>query len=86
MLRYDILDVFSDRPFAGNQLAAVHAGGDLSSEQCLAQAREFNLSETTFPGAADRGRHLHVAGSAQRVASGEIREPDGASARRSVES
>jgi trans-2,3-dihydro-3-hydroxyanthranilate isomerase len=48
-LRYDIVDVFTDRPFAGNQLAVVHGAEDLSTEQCLALAREFNYSETTFP-------------------------------------
>ena len=48
-LRYDIVDVFTDRPFAGNQLAVVHGADDLSTEQCLALAREFNFSETTFP-------------------------------------
>ncbi|MGZ8743554.1 MAG: PhzF family phenazine biosynthesis protein [Nocardioides sp.] len=48
-LRYDIVDVFTDRPFAGNQLAVVHGAGDLTTEQCLALAREFNYSESTFP-------------------------------------
>jgi trans-2,3-dihydro-3-hydroxyanthranilate isomerase len=48
-LRYDIVDVFTDRPFAGNQLAVVHDAAGLSTEQCLAIAREFNFSETTFP-------------------------------------
>ena len=48
-LQYDIVDVFTDRPFAGNQLAVVHGADDLSTEQCLALAREFNFSETTFP-------------------------------------
>jgi trans-2,3-dihydro-3-hydroxyanthranilate isomerase len=48
-LQYDIVDVFTDRPFAGNQLAVVHGADDLSTEQCLAVAREFNFSETTFP-------------------------------------
>ena len=50
-LRYDIVDVFTDRPFAGNQLAVVHGADDLSTEQCLRLAREFGFSETTFPGA-----------------------------------
>ncbi len=50
MLPYDIVDVFADRPFAGNQLAVVHRADDLSTAQCLAIAREFNFSETTFPG------------------------------------
>jgi trans-2,3-dihydro-3-hydroxyanthranilate isomerase len=48
-LRYDIVDVFTERPFAGNQLAVVHGAEDLTGEQCLALAREFNFSETTFP-------------------------------------
>ena len=48
-LRYDIVDVFTDRPFAGNQLAVVHGAEDLTTEQCLALAREFNYSESTFP-------------------------------------
>jgi trans-2,3-dihydro-3-hydroxyanthranilate isomerase len=50
-LRYDIVDVFTDRPFAGNQLAVVHGADDLTTEQCLAIAQEFNFSETTFPSA-----------------------------------
>ena len=49
MLRYDVVDVFTDRPFAGNQLAVVHGAQDLTTEQCLAVAQEFNYSETTFP-------------------------------------
>lgn len=49
MLSYDIVDVFTDHPFAGNQLAVVHGADELSTEQCLAIAQEFNFSETTFP-------------------------------------
>jgi trans-2,3-dihydro-3-hydroxyanthranilate isomerase len=56
-LRYDIVDVFTDRPFAGNQLAVVHGAGDLSTEQCLALAREFNYSESTFPVPGDASRY-----------------------------
>lgn len=48
-LRYDIVDVFTDRPFAGNQLAVVHGARDLSDEQQLTLAQEFNFSETAFP-------------------------------------
>lgn len=48
-LRFDILDVFADHPYAGNQLAVVHGAAGLSSAQMLAVAREFNFSETTFP-------------------------------------
>jgi trans-2,3-dihydro-3-hydroxyanthranilate isomerase len=54
-LAYDIVDVFTDRPFAGNQLAVVHGAGDLSTRQCQAIAQEFNYSETTFP--VPRGEH-----------------------------
>jgi trans-2,3-dihydro-3-hydroxyanthranilate isomerase len=50
VLSYDVVDVFTDRPFAGNPLAVVHGAGDLETEQLAALAREFNLSETTFPG------------------------------------
>jgi len=49
MLSYDVVDVFSARPVAGNQLAVVHGADDLTTEQCLALAQEFNFSETTFP-------------------------------------
>lgn len=48
-LDYDVVDVFAERPFAGNQLAVVHGAEQLSAEQCLALAREFGYSETTFP-------------------------------------
>ena len=49
MLSYDVVDVFTDRPFAGNQLAVVHGAESLSTSQCLALAQEFGFSETTFP-------------------------------------
>lgn len=53
MLTFDVVDVFTDRPFAGNQLAVVHGAEDLSTAQCLAIAQEFGFSETTFPRPAD---------------------------------
>jgi len=56
-LRYDIVDVFTDRPFAGNQLAVVHGAEDLSTEQCLAITQEFNFSETTFPAPTGPGEY-----------------------------
>jgi trans-2,3-dihydro-3-hydroxyanthranilate isomerase len=52
MLSYQIVDVFTDRPYAGNPLAVVLDGDDLTTEQMQAMATEFNLSETTFPVAA----------------------------------
>ncbi len=53
VLSFDVVDVFTDRPFAGNQLAVVHGAASLSSEDCLAITREFNFSESIFPGAVD---------------------------------
>ena len=55
MLTYDVVDVFTDRAFAGNPLAVVHGAEDLDDGQMLAIAREFNLSETTFPGPVEDG-------------------------------
>jgi trans-2,3-dihydro-3-hydroxyanthranilate isomerase len=49
MLRFDVLDVFTDTPFAGNQLAVVHGADGLSAEQMRTIAAEFGYSETTFP-------------------------------------
>ena len=42
------LDVFTDRRFAGNQLAVVHDADGLSDEQMQALARELTISETVF--------------------------------------
>ena len=47
-LRYEIVDVFTDRPFTGNPLAVVYDAENLSTGQLHALAREFNLSETVF--------------------------------------
>jgi trans-2,3-dihydro-3-hydroxyanthranilate isomerase len=55
---YEIVDVFTDRPFAGNPLAVVFDAQALATAQLQTVAREFNLSETVFvlpptdPGAA----------------------------------
>jgi trans-2,3-dihydro-3-hydroxyanthranilate isomerase len=57
-LSFDIVDVFTDRPFAGNQLAVVHGARGLSSEQCLALAQEFNYAETTFPAPVNGGEYV----------------------------
>ena len=51
-LAYRVVDVFTDRAFSGNPLAVVLDADDLTTEQMQAIAREFNLSETTFPVAA----------------------------------
>jgi trans-2,3-dihydro-3-hydroxyanthranilate isomerase len=47
-LAYEIVDVFTDRPFTGNPLAVVFDGEHLDSDQMRSLAREFNLSETAF--------------------------------------
>ena len=52
-LTFDVVDVFTDRPFAGNQLAVVHGAESLTSEDCLAITREFSFSESVFPGPVD---------------------------------
>jgi trans-2,3-dihydro-3-hydroxyanthranilate isomerase len=47
-LDYHLCDVFTDMPFAGNQLAVFPDAGNLSSAEMQLLARETNLSETTF--------------------------------------
>ena len=54
-LAYEVVDVFTSQAFAGNPLAVVLDGDDLTTEQMQAIAREFNLSETTFPYAPPPG-------------------------------
>jgi len=48
MLPYEIVDVFTDRPFTGNPLAVVLDGAGLSTGHMQTLAREFHLSETAF--------------------------------------
>lgn len=45
---YEVVDVFTDRAFAGNPLAVVFDADALSKQQLQAIANEFNLSETAF--------------------------------------
>src|SRR5919202_6541709 len=62
-LRYFTTDVFTDRPFGGNQLAVFPDGRGISAEQMLAIAREFNFAETTFvlpPVAAQHARCVRI--------------------------
>jgi trans-2,3-dihydro-3-hydroxyanthranilate isomerase len=46
--KYYTADVFTDRPFGGNQLAVFPDARGLDSARMQAIAREFNFSETTF--------------------------------------
>ncbi|MEU6858918.1 PhzF family phenazine biosynthesis protein [Glycomyces sp. NPDC046736] len=48
MITFAIYDVFTDRPYAGNQLAVVFDGQDLTGAQMQAVAKEFGYSETVF--------------------------------------
>lgn len=45
---YKLVDVFTEKPLEGNQLAVVFEADKLSDGRMLAIAREFNYSETTF--------------------------------------
>jgi trans-2,3-dihydro-3-hydroxyanthranilate isomerase len=45
---FHIVDVFSSRPFGGNQLAVVPDAAGISTEGMQKIAREFNFGETTF--------------------------------------
>ena len=45
---FRLVDVFSERPLAGNQLAVVLDAEGLGAQRMQAVAREFNFSETTF--------------------------------------
>ncbi|ROO51320.1 trans-2,3-dihydro-3-hydroxyanthranilate isomerase [Micromonospora sp. Llam0] len=62
-LRYEIVDVFTDRPFTGNPLAVVFGADALAVDQMQAIAREFNLSETVFvlpPGTRDASYRVRI--------------------------
>ncbi|RUR54581.1 PhzF family phenazine biosynthesis protein [Vreelandella populi] len=54
---YYLLDVFTDQPFSGNQLAVFVNAGGLSTETMQAVANELNLAETVFLGAATGSNH-----------------------------
>jgi trans-2,3-dihydro-3-hydroxyanthranilate isomerase len=45
---FSLVDVFSDRPFGGNQLAVFPDAAGIPDETMQQLAREFNFSETTF--------------------------------------
>jgi len=46
--RYVVVDVFTDTPLAGNQLAVFTDAREIPEEQLQPLARELNYSETTF--------------------------------------
>src|SRR6516164_8544882 len=61
--RFATLDVFTDRPFAGNPLAMVLEAEGLETDAMQAIAREFNHPETVFvfaPGDARNRARLRI--------------------------
>jgi len=62
-LQYHLLDVFTDVPFGGNQLAVFVDAPDLETPLMQRIARELNLSESVFvrpPRAAGAARRLRI--------------------------
>ena len=55
-MRCEIVDVFAERPFEGNQLAVVLDAGNLDTASMQTFALETNFSETTFVTARTNGR------------------------------
>jgi trans-2,3-dihydro-3-hydroxyanthranilate isomerase len=56
-LHYYLVDVFTDRPFGGNQLAVFPDATDIPEQLLLPITREFNFSEVTFVYPAADARH-----------------------------
>src|SRR5262249_23419459 len=59
-LRYVVIDVFTDRPLVGNQLAVFTDGREVDDETMQALAREMNLSETVFVLPPEAGGHARI--------------------------
>jgi trans-2,3-dihydro-3-hydroxyanthranilate isomerase len=58
--RFLIVDVFTDTPLAGNQLAVFTNATGMTGEQMQALAREINFSETTFVLPAEQGGDIRM--------------------------
>ena len=68
--RFATADVFTDRPFGGNQLAVIPEATGLDDAQMLSIAREFNYSETVFvlpPADASNTRRLRIYTPAEEI-------------------
>jgi trans-2,3-dihydro-3-hydroxyanthranilate isomerase len=59
-MRYLHLDVFTSRPFEGNQLAVFPDPGTLAPEMMQTITREMNFSECTFIFPAERGGDVRM--------------------------
>jgi trans-2,3-dihydro-3-hydroxyanthranilate isomerase len=58
--RYVLLDVFTDTPLEGNQLAVFPQAPELSDAEMQRLARELNLSETVFVRPAEDGGDARI--------------------------
>jgi len=58
--RYVVVDVFTDRPLTGNQLAVFTDGRGLDDATMQALAREMNFSETVFVLPPSEGGHVLI--------------------------
>jgi trans-2,3-dihydro-3-hydroxyanthranilate isomerase len=60
-IAFRLVDVFAERPFAGNQLCVVTDPGPLDDATMQTLAKEINLSETTFVSKAEGDRyHMRI--------------------------
>jgi trans-2,3-dihydro-3-hydroxyanthranilate isomerase len=60
MFRYVFADVFTDVPFAGNELAVFTDAREIPEEQLQPLAREINFSETVFVYPASGDGHARI--------------------------
>jgi len=58
--RFVVADVFTDRPFTGNQLAVFTDARELDAETMQALALEIGFSETAFVLPAEAGGHARI--------------------------
>jgi trans-2,3-dihydro-3-hydroxyanthranilate isomerase len=58
--RYVVVDVFTNRPLAGNQLAVFTDARDIPEDDLQRLARELNFSETTFVYPPEAGGHVKM--------------------------
>ena len=58
--RYVVVDVFTDRPLTGNQLAVFTDAREIPEEQLQPLAKEMNFSETVFVYPPEQGGHVKI--------------------------
>ena len=59
-VKFNLVDVFTDRPFAGNQLGVFTDARGLSAGQMQSLARELNFSESTFVFPPEQGGDARI--------------------------